>query len=84
VYNSSGVLTKTQDYIGELVYENGTLDYLIHEEGRVAVEAGNYNYEYNIKDHLGNIRQVLRNPIPNARLATMESGNAEAEEQEFT
>jgi RHS repeat-associated protein len=84
VYNSSGVLTKTQDYIGEFVYQNGALDYLIHEEGRVALELGTYQYEYFIKDHLGNIRQVLRNPSTQVYLATMEMQNAVSEEQEFT
>jgi RHS repeat-associated protein len=84
VYNTSGALTTTQDYIGEFVYQNGTLDYLIHEEGRVASEPGGLFYEYFMKDHLGNVRQVLRNPTPNARIATMEQANAEEEESQFT
>jgi RHS repeat-associated protein len=84
VYNTSGALTKTQDYIGEFVYLDGGLDYLIHEEGRVAIELGTYQYEYFIKDHLGNIRQVLRNPGTQVYMATMETQNAETEEMEFS
>ena len=76
-------MTKTQDYIGEYVYEHDALDYLMHEEGRVAVELGTYQYEYFIKDHLGNVRQVLRNPSTQVLIATMETQNAASEEQEF-
>jgi RHS repeat-associated protein len=83
-YNTSGTLTTTQDYLGEFVYQNGALDYLIHEEGRVAAEPTGLFYEYYLKDHLGNVRQVLRNPTANARIATMETGKAEEEEQLFT
>jgi RHS repeat-associated protein len=84
VYNTSGTLTKTQDYVGETVYLDAGLDYFIHEEGRVAYEIGTYQYEYFIKDHLGNVRQVLRNPSTQVYMATMETQNAETEEQEFT
>jgi RHS repeat-associated protein len=84
LYNTSGALTKTQDYMGEFVYQDGALDYLIHEEGRVASEPSGLFYEYFMKDHLGNVRQVLRNPTPNARIATMEQANAEEEESQFT
>ena len=84
VYNTNGALTKTQDYVGETVFLDGALDYLIHEEGRIAVESGSLYYEYFMKDHLGNIRQVLRNPTANARIATMEQANAEEEESQFT
>ncbi|WP_162416917.1 hypothetical protein [Cyclobacterium roseum] len=51
-------LTKTHAYIGETVYVDGSLDYLMHEEGRVAYELCTYQYEYHVKDHLGNVRQV--------------------------
>ncbi|SFT97133.1 RHS repeat-associated core domain-containing protein [Algoriphagus locisalis] len=84
VYDSGGALTKTQDYIGEVVLLNGSLDYLLHEEGRVAYESGAYNYEYYVKDHLGNIRQVLRNTSTQTFMATMETQNAEAEEAAFS
>jgi RHS repeat-associated protein len=84
VFNTSNVLTTTQDYIGEFVYQNGALDYLIHEEGRFASEPGGLFYEYYLKDHLGNVRQVLRNSSANFRIATMEQANAAEEESTFT
>ena len=48
----------------------------MHEEGRVAYELGTYQYEYHVKDHLGNVRQVLRNPTTQVFMATMETENA--------
>ena len=68
-------------YIGEAVYLNGLLNYLMHEEGRVAYEIDTYQYEYHVKDHLGNpprrtsVRQVLRNPTTQVYMATMETEN---------
>ncbi|PZX49221.1 hypothetical protein LV84_04285 [Algoriphagus ratkowskyi] len=50
------VLSSTKDYIGEFMFESGQLDYIIHEEGRVAYENSEFNYEYFVKDHLGNVR----------------------------
>ncbi|WP_425637958.1 DUF6443 domain-containing protein [Algoriphagus yeomjeoni] len=84
VYNSSGTLTKTQDYIGEIVLLDGALDYLIHEEGRLVAEVDGLWGEYYLKDHLGNIRQVLRAPTSQSFMATMETQNAEAEEMAFS
>ena len=76
--------SQTRHYIGELVYLNENLDYLIHEEGRVAYESGVYHYDYFVKDHLGNVRQVLRQPQTETKLATMESQHAPREQEDFT
>jgi len=84
VYDTSGSLTKTQDYVGEVVYADGLLDYLIHEEGRVAYEDNFYQYEYFVKDHLGNVRQVLRIPEDQLLVATMEMENSADEELAFS
>jgi RHS repeat-associated protein len=50
-------------YIGNIVYNGGTLAYIITEEGRmVAIGTGadrTFAYEYNIKDHLGNARATF-------------------------
>jgi len=84
MYNNSGNLTKTQDYIGEAVFVDGLLDYLMHEEGRVTLEENTYQYDYFVKDHLGNVRQVLRNPSIQLFMATMEIENATEEEATFS
>ncbi len=56
VYNTSGALTKTTDYIGEMVYENNVLKMIQHPEGRVLPDGANWEYQYHLKDHLGNVR----------------------------
>ncbi|MEM1408843.1 MAG: peptidoglycan DD-metalloendopeptidase family protein, partial [Bacteroidota bacterium] len=54
---------KTVDYIGEFIYENNEIALIQHEEGRIvpALDAGprTYEYEYYLKDHLGNTRVVF-------------------------
>ncbi|WP_157370254.1 hypothetical protein [Aquiflexum balticum] len=84
VYNSSGSLTKAQDYIGEVVLVDGALDYLVHEEGRIVSEPDGLHSEFYVKDHLGNVRQVLRSPNIQTFMATMEIQNAETEEVDFS
>lgn len=71
------------DYVGEFVFEDGKLDYIIHDEGRVVLEKGAYHYEYFIKDHLGNVRQVIRPQVAETLLATMELNRSTEEEKEF-
>lgn len=76
-------LSSTTDYIGEFVFNNGQMDYLIHEEGRAVYESGIFQYEYNIRDHLGNVRQVVRAPEGDGFMATMEISAAQEEEVQF-
>ena len=53
----------TWDYIGGIVYKNNAIDFISTEEGRVKYSNGNWNYEYNLKDHLGNTRASIdKNP----------------------
>jgi len=56
-------------YIGNFVYEDSSLKYILHDEGRFVVnqtENGG-SFEYHLKDHLGNIRVAFQenqsNPI---------------------
>jgi len=81
---AGSTLESTTDYIGKAVFKNGTLDYLMHEEGRVAFEYGSPVYEFFIKDHLGNVRQVLRDPNAQGLMATMEIENQATEEASFS
>lgn len=74
---------KTYDYIEEFVYADNTLSYIIHPEGRVANENSTLTYEFFVKDHLGNVCQVVRAPQSAFRIATMEPENAEQEEEDF-
>lgn len=44
------------DYAGSFVYENNNLKQFSQPEGYITYNAGIYNYIYQYKDHLGNIR----------------------------
>jgi RHS repeat-associated protein len=50
-----GSASKFTDYTGEYVYENNSLQYVLHEEGRISIGTA-AKYEYFLKDHLGNVR----------------------------
>ena len=57
----TGQLTKSIAYINGFVYENNVLQFIGHEEGRLRFETENntLQYDYMLKDHLGNVRMVL-------------------------
>ncbi|GMQ31701.1 hypothetical protein Aconfl_43460 [Algoriphagus confluentis] len=52
--NTDGTTVHTIDYIEEFVFENSAISYILHEEGRASIESGVFQYEFFIKDHLGN------------------------------
>ncbi|WP_343745234.1 DUF6443 domain-containing protein [Chitinophaga sp.] len=80
----------TTDYLGGFVYENDSLRFLAHEEGRIrpVYQAGqplDFAFDYFVKDHLGNTRLVLTDRS-NAALytATMETPSAAKENLLFS
>lgn len=59
--NIEGSVSKTTDFIGNFVYENGVPAYNIYNEGRIVYNTdGTYFGEAFIKDHLGNVRVTCR------------------------
>ncbi|MDQ0640980.1 RHS repeat-associated protein [Pedobacter sp. W3I1] len=52
------------DYLDGIVYKpDGTIDFIQTEEGIARNSSGTYSYEYNLNDHLGNVRaSFLKNP----------------------
>ncbi|WP_417943019.1 DUF6443 domain-containing protein [Flavobacterium sp. RS13.1] len=65
VYDATGVkqskkvinlVTTTTDYAGGFQYVNNVLKFFPQPEGYVEYNSGNFNYIYQYKDHLGNIR----------------------------
>ncbi|HEY8958629.1 DUF6443 domain-containing protein [Chitinophaga sp.] len=80
----------TTDYIGGFVYKNDSLQYIGHEEGRIraSFKTGQpvaYNYDYFIKDHLGNTRLVLTDQTDlSMYTATMETTSAATESALFS
>jgi RHS repeat-associated protein len=63
---TSPATTTTWLFMNNFVYKNDTLQFFAHEEGRArfiqsqtAFEATQFNFDYFLKDHLGNTRMVL-------------------------
>jgi RHS repeat-associated protein len=89
--NSSGTAKVTvTDYQDGLVYENNLLQFIGHEEGRIravykASDPITYAYDYFVKDHLGNTREVLTDQQDfSMYTATMETESAATETALFS
>ncbi len=65
---STGAITS---YAGNYIYENNTLKFFNHPEGYVDAENG-FNYVYQYKDHLGNVRLSYTDANNNDSVATSE------------
>jgi RHS repeat-associated protein len=85
VFGVSDLIKKKSDYAGEYFYENDTLKFIQHEEGRIIPETGgSYTYQYNLKDHLGNVRLTFTTKQEvESSTATMETANASAESGQY-
>ena len=91
----NGPLKDTTLYSGLFVYNNDSLQFINHEEGRIRPKLINptggwissniqYVYDYYIKDHLGNTRMVLSEDTEqDTYAATMEQQNATLENAIF-
>jgi RHS repeat-associated protein len=63
----------TTDYAGNFVYEGGNLQFLNHAEGYIEPDgSGGYDYIYQCKDHLGNIRLSFADDNGDGSVATSE------------
>jgi RHS repeat-associated protein len=80
-----GATPKTTDYIGEFIYEDNVLKFVNHDEGRV-INVGSVapEYQYHLKDHLGNVRLTFtENKTTSSYLATMETDRQATEQGIF-
>jgi RHS repeat-associated protein len=74
IYDASGIklrqevfkensLEKSTDYLGAMIFQNDSLQFIQTSEGRLvprAVEHSNsFEYQYHLKDHLGNVRTTF-------------------------
>ena len=51
------MIEKTTDFVGNFVYEDGVIAWIIYDEGRIVYDGkGSYFLEVFLKDHLGNVR----------------------------
>jgi len=87
----AGGKTTVTDYINGYVYENNVLQFFGQEEGRVRPKVNTdasitYNYDYFIKDHLGNTRMVLTDEQQQDvyPAATLENGAVATEQNYYT
>ena len=55
----NGSNTHLTEYIGDLIYVDGQLQTIFHDEGRVKVDGNNNRYQFFITDHLGNTRIIV-------------------------
>lgn len=89
VYNSANALDTKRVYVGDIIYENDTLRQVKHADGRIVHEIlGNPNspwvYEYDMKDHLGNVRlSFTTKETVQQSVATLESSASAAERAKF-
>ncbi|MEQ9414586.1 MAG: DUF6443 domain-containing protein, partial [Cyclobacteriaceae bacterium] len=84
VYDNGNVLQKTTDYVGEFVYEDDVLQFINTEEGRITLEEGDPVYQYNLHDHLGNVRLTFTSKDEEENnVATMETENTTDELSQF-
>jgi RHS repeat-associated protein len=86
----AGSKTTITDYIHGFVYQQDTLQYLAHAEGRIRAiyqssRAPIYTYDYFVTDYLGNVRAVLGTQTDTSLYAaTMETGSAAKENALFS
>lgn len=86
----SPVKITVSDYVGGGLYQQDTLQYIAHEEGRIrpkydSGKAVKFVYDYFEKDHLGNIRVVLGTERDTSvYLATMETSAGAKENALFS
>jgi len=71
-YNAAGEKLQKQaggtvtNYIDGNQYTNNSIDFIQTEEGLARRSGNNYSYEYNLSDHLGNVRVTFyKNPTTN-------------------
>ena len=55
----TGDTVKTTDYLGAMYLENDTLQFISTAEGRVVPNGTGWEYQYYLKDHLGNVRTTF-------------------------
>ncbi len=78
VYDALGVKQRktvggiNTDYAGNYVYENNNLQFFNHSEGYVTPDGSSFNYIYQYKDHLGNVRLSYHDADANGTIATSE------------
>jgi RHS repeat-associated protein len=77
-------VAKTTDYVGEVVLENNVVQFIKHEDGRIVMTGSTPEYQYTLKDHLGNIRITFTTQTTTIqKTAGFETANQATEDGDF-
>ncbi|MES2653122.1 MAG: DUF6443 domain-containing protein [Bacteroidota bacterium] len=69
---TNSTTSTTTDYVEGIQYSNNVLQFIQTTEGRAANVSGTYIYEYDLKDHLGNVRLTFRKVPETGVLAVLQ------------
>jgi RHS repeat-associated protein len=94
-YSSGTLISKTYLYLNGFVYVSDSLQYVLYEEGRIRYAQKRnsstgalyyaFEYDYFLRDHLGNVRTVLTEGRDTSTyVATMETANQATEQALFS
>ncbi len=84
VYATASSLQKVTDYSGEYISQNDTLQFVNHEEGRIVMTGATPEYQYHLKDHLGNVRTTFTTKqVNDTYAATFEDNTRTTEQSQF-
>ncbi|SMC75592.1 DUF6443 domain-containing protein [Pedobacter africanus] len=65
----------TSDYVDGIQYTGGAIDFIMTEEGKARNNGGTYVYEYNLTDHLGNVRYTFNQHPSTYQLQQLQADN---------
>jgi RHS repeat-associated protein len=78
------ITTKTEYSSGMVYDEKGNLQFINHDEGRIIMTGSTPEYQYHLKDHLGNVRLTFTTQSSkDFTTATFETVNTPVERSEF-
>jgi len=63
------------DYIDGIQYRNGSIDFIQTEEGIARRSGTSYIYEYNLGDHLGNVRYSFKKNASSFAVEPLQADN---------
>ena len=69
---TNGTQSYTIDYLDGIQYQQGQIAFIHIGEGRARLSGSTYTYEYDLKDHLGNVRVTFRPKAGDATETTAE------------
>jgi len=72
---STAPTAQTRHYVDGIEYNGNTIDIIHTGEGLARNNAGTYTFEYNLTDHLGNVRYSFKKDPGTGALTTLQTDN---------